>query len=136
MQVNMSEKANATGDGVSTSLSRSFTVKEKNTVGFMVPGMPVVATTPYLIGIAKMTCYEIVEPMLEPSVVAVGTRVAIDHLGASKVGSTLLVDARLRSYEKNRYCFAATITDGARTVARIEHVRAAVSVQKLTNTLG
>ena len=136
MQVNMSENANAMGDGVGTSLSRSFIVKEKNTVGFMVPGMPMVAATPYLVGIAELTCYEFVKPMLEPGVVTVGTRVVIDHLGASKVGSTLVVDAILRSHEKNRYCFAATITDGARTVARIEHVRAAVSVRKLTSTLG
>lgn len=130
-----SEKANTAGDGVGTSLSRSFTVEEKNTVGFMVPGMPMVAATPYLVGIAEMTCYDIVKPMLEPGVVTVGTRVVIDHLGASKVGSTLVVDATLCSHEKNRYRFMATITDGARTVARIEHVRAAVSLQKLTSAL-
>jgi predicted thioesterase len=41
---------------VGTSLSRNFTVEEKNTVGFMVPGMPMVAATPYLVGIAEMTC--------------------------------------------------------------------------------
>jgi fluoroacetyl-CoA thioesterase len=128
--------ASTTGDGEGTSLSRNFTVEEKNTVGFMVPGMPMVAATPYLVGIAEMTCYDIVKPMLEQGVVTVGTRVVIDHLGASKVGSTLVVDAVLRSREKNRYRFVATITDGTRTVAKIEHERAAVSVQKLTNALG
>jgi fluoroacetyl-CoA thioesterase len=133
---NSSETANATSDGVGTSLSRNFTVEEKNTVGFMVPGMPMVAATPYLVGITELTCYDIVKPMLEPGVVTVGTRVVIDHLGASKAGSTLVVDATLRSREKNRYHFTATITDGARTVARLEHVRAAVSMQKLTGGLG
>jgi predicted thioesterase len=46
-----------------------------------------------------------------------------------------VVDARLSSREKNRFRFTATIADGARTVATIDHVRAAVSVQKLTSTL-
>jgi fluoroacetyl-CoA thioesterase len=133
---NPTETANTTGDGVGTSLSRNFTVEEKNTVGFMVPGMPMVAATPYLVGIAEMTCYDIVKPMLEQGIVTVGTRVVIDHLGASKVGSTLVVDATLRSREKNRYRFMATISDGARTVARIEHERAAVSMQKLIGALG
>jgi fluoroacetyl-CoA thioesterase len=133
---NPSATANTTGDGVGTSLSRNFTVEEKDTVGFMVPGMPMVAATPYLVSIAELTCYDIVKPMLEQGVVSVGTRVVIDHLGASKVGSTLVVDAALRSRERNRYRFAVTITDGARTVARIEHERAAVTLQKLTSVLG
>jgi fluoroacetyl-CoA thioesterase len=133
---NRSATANTTDNGVGTNLSRNFTVEEKNTVGFMVPGVPMVAATPYLVGIAETTCYDIVKPMLDQGVVTVGTRVVIDHLGASKVGSTLVVDATLRSLERNRYRFVATITDGARTVARIEHERAAVSVQKLTSAIG
>jgi predicted thioesterase len=110
------------------SLSRNVTVEEKNTVGFMCQACPWWRQR-CLVGIAEMTCYDIVKPMLEPGVVTVGTRVVIDHLGASKVGSTLMVDARLSSREKNRFRFTATIADGARTVARIEHVRAAVSVR-------
>jgi predicted thioesterase len=31
----------------------TFTVEEKNTVGFMVPGMPMVAATPYLVALPR-----------------------------------------------------------------------------------
>jgi hypothetical protein len=51
--VEPSATANTTGDGVGNSLSRKFTVKEKNTVGFMVPGMPMVAATPYLVALPR-----------------------------------------------------------------------------------
>jgi len=36
------------------------TVEEKNTVGAMVPGMPYVAATPYLVGVAEMACSRLV----------------------------------------------------------------------------
>jgi predicted thioesterase len=38
--------------------------------------------------------------------------------------------------EKNRFKFAVQIEDGARTVAKVEHERAAVSLEKLMKALG
>jgi len=128
------QQASAGGGG--TSLSANYTVHEKDTVGFLVPGMPMVAATPYLVTIAEMVCYEIAKKLIEPDQVTVGSRVEIDHLGASKVGATLVVDATLRSRERNRFIFDVTIMDGERTVAKIVHGRAAVSAQKLLAALG
>ena len=48
----------------------------------------------------------------------------------------LAVAATLRSREKNRFYFDVTIKDGARTVATIEHTRAAVALQRLLAALG
>ena len=67
------------------------TVEEKNTVGAMVPGMPYVAATPYLVGMAEMACSRLVKDLLEPGQVTVGSRVVIDHLGPSKVGAELAI---------------------------------------------
>jgi len=69
------------------------TVEEKNTVGAMVPGMPYVAATPYLVGMAEMACSRLVKDLLEPGQVTVGSRVVIDHLGPSKVGAELVIKA-------------------------------------------
>ncbi len=102
----------------------------------MVPGMPMVAATPYLVTIAEMVCYDIAKTLIEPDQVTVGSRVVIDHLGASKVGATLAVAAMLRGRDRNRFTFVVTIKDGERTVATVEHVRAAVSAQKLMAALG
>lgn len=106
-------------------------VEAKDTVGALVPGMPPVAATPYLVGIAEMACGRLVQDLLEPGHITVGTRVVIDHLGPSKVGAELLLKAALVKREKNRFKFVLTIEDGDRTVAKVEHERAAVSLQKI-----
>lgn len=112
------------------------TVEEKNTVGAMVPGMPYVAATPYLVGMAEMACSRLVKDLLEPGQVTVGSRVVIDHLGPSKVGAELVIKAALLQRERNRFKFSVTVEDGARIVAKVEHERAAVSLEKMLRALG
>lgn len=112
------------------------TVEEKNTVGAMVPGMPYVAATPYLVGMAEMACSRLVKDLLEPGQVTVGSRVVIDHLGPSKVGAELVIKAALLQRERNRFKFSVTVEDGARTVAKVELERAAVSLEKMMRALG
>ncbi len=111
-------------------------VGEKDTVGAMVPGMPLVAATPYLVAVAEGACSRLVKDQLEPGQITVGTRVVIDHLGPSKVGAELVITATLLKREKNRLKFAVRIEDGERVVAVVEHERAAVSLQKLMSALG
>jgi predicted thioesterase len=57
-------------------------------------------------------------------------------LGPSKVGAVLVVEATLREREKNRFRFSVRIQDGTRTVANVEHERAAVSLQKIMDAIG
>jgi len=123
-------------DGVGATHTARYTVTEKDTVGAAVPGMPMVAATPYLVRIAEVTAFEIPKPFLEPGQITVGARVVIDHLGASKVGAELVVEATLKGREKNRFYFDITIKDGERIVGKVEHTRAAVSKEKLMAALG
>lgn len=122
-------------DGIGTTLSRDYTVKDIDTVGHLVPGMPMVAATPYLVTIAEMVCYDIAKGLIGAENVTAGTRVEIDHLAASKVGTVLAVTATLRARERNRFTFDVTIKDGERLVANVVHGRASVSVQKLKAAL-
>jgi fluoroacetyl-CoA thioesterase len=112
------------------------TVGERDTVGALVPGIPMVAATPYLVAIAEMACASLIKDLLEPGQITVGTRVVIDHLGASKVGADLVLKTALLSREKNRFKFSVQIEDGPRTVAKVEHERAAVLLEKLMKALG
>jgi fluoroacetyl-CoA thioesterase len=112
------------------------TVGPKDTVGALEPSMPQVASTPYLVTIAEFACANLVKSLLEPGQITVGTRVVIDHLGASKVGAELVVKAALVNREKNRFRFAVEIEDGSRVVGKVEHERAAVSLEKLMKALG
>jgi fluoroacetyl-CoA thioesterase len=112
------------------------TVGPKDTVGALDSSMPQVAATPYLVTIAEFSCANLVKGLLEPGQITVGTRVVIDHLGASKVGAELVIKAALVNREKNRLRFAVEIEDRARTVAKVEHERAAVSLEKMMKALG
>lgn len=112
------------------------TVGPKDTLGALNSSMPKVAATPYLVTIAEFACANLVKGLLEPGQITVGTRVVIDHLGASKVGAELVITAALMKREKNRFRFAVEIEDGARMVAKIEHERAAVSLEKMMKALG
>ena len=132
----MASTATPAADGIGRTLSERYPVEDKNTVGHMVRGMPMVAATPYLVTIAELTCYKICQLLIEPSQVTVGSRVEIDHLGASKVGATLLVEATLRAREKNRFYFDVTIKDGERIVGNVKHVRTAVDAKRLMAALG
>jgi fluoroacetyl-CoA thioesterase len=118
-----------------TSVTR-VTVEAKDTVGALDPSMPQVASTPYLVTIAEFACADLIKSQLEPGQITVGTRVVIDHLGASKVGAELVIKAALLNREKNRFRFSVEIEDGARVAAKVEHERAAVSLEKIMKSLG
>ena len=125
----------ATTENQLTSITR-VTVDPKDTVGALDPSMPQVASTPYLVTVAEFTCARLVKDQLEPGQITVGRRVVIDHLGASKVGAQLVVKAALVNREKNRFRFSVEIEDGPRLVAKVEHERAAVSLEKIMKALG
>lgn len=118
-----------------SSVSRVI-VETKDTVGALVAGMPHVAATPWLVAVAEMACARLVGDLLEPGQITVGIRVVIDHLGPSKVGAELVIKAALVQRERNRFKFSLQIEDGDRTVAKVEHERAAVSLEKIMKALG
>ena len=130
-----SSPSTATAQNPLTSVTR-VTVEPKDTVGALDPSMPQVASTPYLVTVAEFACAQLVKDQLEPGQITVGTRVVIDHLGASKVGAELVVKAALANREKNRFRFSVEIEDGPRLVAKVEHERAAVSLEKIMKALG
>src|ERR1700758_5547398 len=131
----MTSSDSAAADNQAPSTPR-VVVEPKDTVGALDPSMPQVASTPYLVTIAEFACANLVKGQLEPGQITVGTRVVIDHLGASKVGAELVIKAALLSREKNRFRFSVAIEDGARLVAKVEHERAAVSLEKIMKSLG
>ena len=130
-----SETSAAAAPPALRSISRVI-VEAKDTVGALVPGMPPVAATPYLVAVAEMACGRLVRDLLAPGQITVGARVVIDHLGPSKVGAELVIEAALIRRVRNRFEFSVSIKDGSRTVATVEHVRAAVWLQKFMSALG
>jgi predicted thioesterase len=123
-------------EGVGTTSVMRFTVKDTDTVGFALPGMPMVAGTPYLVAIAETTANEMAKKLIPDDQITVGARVAIDHLGPSKIGAVLAVEATLIKRERRKFVFNMRVLDGDRTVATVEHIRAAVSREQIMAAAG
>lgn len=135
MEQRMSSSETAAATPELSSVTR-VTVGPQDTVGALVEGMPPVASTPYLVTVAELACGKLVQDLLEPGQITVGSRVVINHLGPSKVGAELVINTALVKRERNRFTFAVRIEDGERTVATVEHERAAVSLEKIMKALG
>lgn len=126
----------SSADNIGPVYTETAIVRQDDTVGAMLPGMPPVAATPYLVALAELACYRMVQQSLEPGQITVGSRVVIDHTGPSKVGATLVVAATLSERNRNRFRFTVRIQDGSRTVTAVEHERAAVSLNKIMSAIG
>jgi predicted thioesterase len=68
----MNSSENAAAATPELSAVTRVTVETKDTVGAMVPGMPMVAATPYLVGVAEMACSRLLKDQLEPGQITVG----------------------------------------------------------------
>jgi predicted thioesterase len=100
-----------------TSITR-VAVGENETIGTVVPGMLVVASTPNRVVVAEMACGRLVKEPLQPAQITVGSGVVIDRLAPSEVGAQLVIKARLVNCERKPHGPRRAIEDRARTSPR------------------
>lgn len=85
---------------------------------------PPAASTPFVLGLAEVACHRAVAPLLAEREMTVGVRSHVEHLLPSPVGTQLVAVAQLTLRAKRRLYFRIEITEGARVVARVRHMRA------------
>jgi fluoroacetyl-CoA thioesterase len=115
----------------------TFTVTDDDTAEAVGSGsLPVLGTPRLLAWCEAVTCAAI-DPSLEAGSTSVGTRVALDHQGASPVGqevevtaSSAFVDGRL-----HRFTVAARHTTDQKVVATGEITRVVVDAEKFLSRL-
>jgi predicted thioesterase len=115
-----------------------FTVADDDTALAVGSGnLPVLGTPRLLAWLEAATCAAI-EPGLRPGTTSVGTRVTLEHSGASPVGaevevvaSTAYVDGRL-----HRFSVAARDTASGKVVATGEVTRVVVDADRFLGRLG
>jgi predicted thioesterase len=96
---------------------------------------PAAAATPFVLGLAEITCHAAIAADLPTGFLTVGTSATIEHLAPSAVGAELVAYATLLERQGSRLSFAVTVHDGSRLVARVEHQRAVVSRDKIDKAL-
>lgn len=110
------------------------TIDEARTIGFMGEGMRVYAT-PELVRDVEMACRELLLEHSEDGEDSVGTRVVIDHTGATMKGMWVDITATVTAIEGPQVSFDVIAKDILEQVAKGTHKRFSVPVSKLEQKL-
>jgi predicted thioesterase len=116
----------------------TFTVTDDDTAAAVGSGSLPVLGTPRLLAWCEAATCAAIDPSLDDGSTSVGTRVALEHQGASPVGgelevtaSSTYVDGRL-----HRFAVAARHTGDSKVVATGEITRVVVDTEKFMSRLG
>jgi len=101
---------------------RAFEIDRERTIEFMGDDLRVYAT-PYMVRDIEETCRLIVQDHLDGGEETVGAHVSIDHLGASLMGMTSTVSAKVVDVDGQRVMLEAEVHDGMDLVGKAKHVR-------------
>jgi predicted thioesterase len=112
----------------------SFEVDRARTIDFMGEAARVYAT-PMLVRDIEMAARALLLEHLDPGEDSVGTRVEIDHLGATLVGMTVTLEVKVAEVDGRRVVFEIDGRDAIEPSGRGRHSRFVVDVAKTAQRL-
>lgn len=110
-----------------------FEVDAKRTIDFM--GAVRVYATPNLVYDIEMACRNLLLDHLDAGEDSVGTRVEIDHIGATPLGMKAELDVRVAEVKGRLVTFEVEGRDAVEPIVRGRHVRFIVDVAKTAERL-
>ncbi len=115
-------------------LTRRIDVDRARTISFMGDECRVYAT-PLMLYDVEFACRDLLLEHLEPGKDSVGTRVELDHVGATLLGMWVEITVTLAKVEGPAVSFDFTVRDAIEEVARGKHNRFIVGVEKTAQRL-
>jgi predicted thioesterase len=115
-------------------LTRRIDVDRERTISFMGDECRVYAT-PLMLYDVEFACRDLLLEHLEPGKDSVGTRVELDHVGATLLGMWAEITVTLAKVEGPAVSFDFTVRDAIEEVARGKHNRFIVGVEKTAQRL-
>jgi predicted thioesterase len=115
-------------------LTRRLTVDRERTISFMGDECRVYAT-PLMLYDVEFACRDLLLEHLEPGKDSVGTRVELDHVGATLLGMWAEIAVTLSKVDGPAVTFDFTVRDAVEEVARGRHNRFIVGVEKTAQRL-
>ena len=115
-------------------LTRRIDVDRERTISFMGDECRVYAT-PLMLYDVEFACRDLLLEHLEPGKDSVGTRVELDHVGATLLGMWAEISVTLSKVEGPAVSFDFTVRDAVEEVARGKHNRFVVGVEKTAQRL-
>lgn len=115
-------------------LNRRITVDRERTISFMGDECRVYAT-PLMLYDIEFACRDLLKEHIGADRDSVGTRVELDHVGATMLGMWVEITVTLASVEGNTVSFDFTVRDAVEEVARGRHNRFIVGIEKTAQRL-
>jgi fluoroacetyl-CoA thioesterase len=115
-------------------LTRRYDIDAARTISFMGDDCRVYST-PKLLYDIEIVCRDLLLAHLEPGKDSVGTRVELDHLGATLLGMWVEITVTLSGVNGPAVSFDFTARDAVEEVARGKHSRFIVGVEKTAQRL-
>jgi fluoroacetyl-CoA thioesterase len=115
-------------------LTRRISIDRERTISFMGEECRVYAT-PLMLYDIEFACRDLVKEHLDAGKDTVGTRVELDHVGATLLGMWVEITVTLATVEGNAVTFDFTVRDAVEEVARGRHNRYIVGIEKTAQRL-
>lgn len=115
-------------------LTRRIEVDRDRTISFMGDECRVYAT-PLMLYDIEFACRDLLLEHIEPGKDSVGTRVELDHVGATLLGMWAEITVTIESVEGAAVTFGFKVRDAVEEVARGRHSRYIVGVEKTAQRL-
>ncbi|MHB8667191.1 MAG: thioesterase family protein [Burkholderiales bacterium] len=116
------------------SAKRRVDVDRERTISFMGNDCRVYAT-PKLLYDIEFACRDLLLEHIEPGKDSVGTRVELDHVGATLMGMWVDISVTLTEVNGNAVCFDFSARDALEEIARGKHNRFIVGIEKTAQRL-
>jgi predicted thioesterase len=114
--------------------TRRVDIDANRTISFMGDDCRVYST-PNLLYDIEMACRDLLLANIEPGKDSVGTRVELDHVGATLMGMWVEITVTLKEVNGGAVSFDFTARDAVEEVARGKHNRFVVGVEKTAQRL-
>ncbi len=111
------------------SATRELVVDRERTIDFMGEDARVYAT-PMLVRDIEVVCRELLLEHLDPGEDSVGTRIELEHLAPSLLGSRIEISIRVSELKGRAATFEVSGTEGGEAICRGRHGRFVVSVEQ------
>jgi len=115
-------------------LTRRVDIDRGRTISFMGDECRVYAT-PLMLYDIEFACRDLLLEHIEPGKDSVGTRVELDHTGATLLGMWVEITVTLASVNGAAVSFDFTVRDAVEEVARGKHNRFIVGIEKTAQRL-
>jgi len=116
------------------SATRRIDIDRDRTISFMGDDCRVYAT-PKLLYDIEMACRDLLLLHIDPGKDSVGTRVELDHVGATLMGRWVEISVTLTEVNGGAVCFDFSARDAVEEIARGKHNRFIVGIEKTAQRL-